>query len=83
MVSGVFTGDERYRDYFLSYDNPADMPGVFRPRVQPLLTEFDTAMGKKYVWTTFSEDQVDLNFHNPKVTLEILDVFMFYLSQGD
>jgi glycosidase len=58
------------------------MPKVFRPRLYPLLTGFDTAMGKKYVWTTFSEDQVDLNFHNPRVTLEILDVFLFYLSQG-
>ena len=79
---GFLRGDERYCDYFLSYDEPMEMPEVFRPRVQPLLTGFDTAMGKKYVWTTFSEDQVDLNFHNPKVTLEILDVFMFYLSQG-
>ena len=79
---GFLRGDERYRDYFLSYDEPVDMPGVFRPRVQPLLTGFDTAIGEKYVWTTFSEDQADLNFHNPEVTLEILDIFMFYLSQG-
>ena len=79
---GFLRGDERYTDYFLSYDEPVDMPEVFRPRVHPLLTEFDSAMGQKYVWTTFSEDQIDLNFHNPKVTLEIIDVFLFYLSQG-
>ncbi|NQT55838.1 MAG: sugar phosphorylase [Desulfobacteraceae bacterium] len=79
---GFLNGEDRYRDYFLSYDQPVDMPKVFRPRVHPLLTAFDTALGKKYVWTTFSEDQIDLNFHNPQVTLEILEVFMFYLSKG-
>ena len=79
---GFLQGDERYSDYFLSFDKPVDLPKVFRPRMHPLLTGFDTAMGKRYVWTTFSEDQIDLNFHNPKVTLEILDVLLFYLSQG-
>ncbi|MBU0990142.1 MAG: sugar phosphorylase [Proteobacteria bacterium] len=79
---GFLAGDERYCDYFFSHDEPVDTSKVFRPRVHPLLTEFDTAMGKKFVWTTFSEDQIDLNFHNPKVTLEILEVFLFYLSRG-
>jgi len=79
---GFLAGDERYRDYFLSFDEPVDVSEVFRPRVHPLLTPFDTAMGKKFVWTTFSEDQIDLNFHDPNVMLEILDVFLFYLSQG-
>ena len=79
---GFLQGDERYSDYFLSFDKPVDLPKVFRPRIHPLLTGFDTAMGKRYVWTTFSEDQIDLNFHNPKVSLEILDVLLFYLSQG-
>ena len=79
---GFLRGDERYRDYFLSFDERVDTSKVFRPRVHPLLTEFETAMGRKFVWTTFSEDQIDLNFHNPEVTLEILDVFMRYLSRG-
>ena len=79
---GFLQGDERYRDYFLSFDTPVDTSNVFRPRVHPLLTPFETAMGTKFVWTTFSEDQIDLNFHNPNVLLEILDVFMRYLSRG-
>jgi len=79
---GFLRGDERYRDYFFSFDEPVDTSKVFRPRVHPLLTEFETAMGTKFVWTTFSEDQIDLNFHNPDVMLEILDVFMQYLSRG-
>ena len=75
-------GDVRYRDYFLWSDNRMEMPEVFRPRDLPLFTEFETAMGTKYVWTTFSADQVDLNYKNPEVLLRIIDVFLFYLSQG-
>ncbi|HDY70270.1 MAG TPA: hypothetical protein ENH50_01240 [Nitrospirae bacterium] len=79
---GFLEGDERYRDYFIVSDNKIEMPEVFRPRETPLFTGFNTAMGKKYVWTTFSADQIDLNYKNPAVLLEIIDVFLFYLSQG-
>ncbi|GBE37066.1 sucrose phosphorylase [bacterium BMS3Bbin07] len=79
---GFLEGDKRYRDYFIVSDNKTEMPEVFRPRETPLFTGFNTAMGKKYVWTTFSADQVDLNYKNPEVLLEIVDVFLFYLSQG-
>ena len=79
---GFLAGDSRYQNYFISFDRPVDVSKVFRPREAPLLTRFDTAMGPKYVWTTFSEDQIDLNFHNPEVLIEILRVFMLYLSHG-
>lgn len=75
-------GDKRYREYFIWTDKPIDMPKVFRPRESPLFTKFDTAIGEKYVWTTFSPDQIDLNFKNPEVLLKIIDVLLFYLSQG-
>jgi glycosidase len=75
-------GDRRYWDYFLWSDNRVDMPEVFRPRVLPLFTKFETAMGTKYLWTTFSADQIDLNYKNPEVLLRMIDVFLFYLSQG-
>ena len=32
--------------------------------------------------TTFSADQIDLNFTNPEVMLEILDLLLFYVRQG-
>jgi glycosidase len=80
--TGFLHGDRRYRTYFLSYDSRVDMPKVFRPREHPLLTEFDTAMGRKYVWTTFGSDQIDLNFKNPEVLLRMIDVLLFYLTQG-
>jgi glycosidase len=79
---GFLAGEKQYRDYFLSFDERLDTSKVFRPRTHPLLSQFETAMGKKYVWTTFSRDQIDLNFHNPDVLIEIIDVFMHYLSRG-
>jgi glycosidase len=80
--TGFLHGDRRYRTYFLSYDSRVDMPKVFRPRAHPLLTEFDTAMGRKYMWTTFGVDQIDLNFKNPEVLLRMIDILLFYLTQG-
>ncbi len=75
-------GDKRYQEYFIWSNKRVDMPEVFRPRETPLFTEFPTAMGKRYLWTTFSADQIDLNYKNPEVLLRIIDVFLFYLSQG-
>jgi sucrose phosphorylase len=80
--AGFLQGDKRYREYFIWTDKPIDMPKVFRPRESPLFSKFETAIGEKYVWTTFSADQIDLNFKNPEVLLKIIDVLLFYLSQG-
>jgi glucosylglycerate phosphorylase len=71
-----------YTDYFITVDPNEDLSAVFRPRALPLLTCVDTTEGEKWVWTTFSEDQIDLNFSNPAVLLEILDIFLFYIGQG-
>ncbi len=75
-------GDHRYRDYFIWTDRKIELPHVFRPRETPLFTKFETAWGDKYVWTTFSADQIDLNYRNPEVLLNMIDVLLFYLSQG-
>jgi sucrose phosphorylase len=36
----------------------------------------------RHVWTTFSADQIDLNYANPDVLLHIVDVLLFYVAQG-
>lgn len=38
--------------------------------------------GVKQVWCTFGEDQVDLNYRNPDVLLEIVRVIRHYVEQG-
>jgi glycosidase len=71
-----------YDDYFVAVPEGVDLSQVFRPRTLPLLTPIQTAEGQKLLWTTFSPDQIDLNFQNPAVLLAILDVLLFYLEQG-
>ncbi len=72
-----------YRDYFIEVDPDAwDLGKVVRPRSSPLLTTAHTAAGDRLVWTTFSPDQVDLNFANPDVLFEFIDILLFYICQG-
>lgn len=71
-----------YRDYFLVVDPATDLSAVTRPRSTPLLTPIETEDGVKHVWTTFSADQVDLNFASPDVLVELLDVLLAYLRHG-
>lgn len=69
------------KNYFIDVDPDLDVSQVTRPRNSPLLTPVQTGNGNRCVWTTFSEDQVDLDFSNPDVLFEYLDIFLFYLSQ--
>jgi len=75
-------GKAPYDRYFITVPPGTDVSGVFRPRALPLLTPFDTKEGEKLVWTTFSADQVDLNYADPVVLLEMLDVLLFYVENG-
>ncbi|SFL53562.1 sugar phosphorylase [Halanaerobium salsuginis] len=72
----------KYSRYFIEVDPELDLSEVTRPRAKPLLTEVETVAGLKYVWTTFSPDQIDLNFKEPAVLLEIITVLLFYAAQG-
>lgn len=74
--------DPQYRDYFIVLEGNPDLSQVVRPRALPLLTTFETPSGPRQVWTTFSADQVDLNFQNPNVLLEIIDTLLFYVAHG-
>lgn len=71
-----------YNHYFHVVDPSTDLSQVTRPRSSPLLTPCETASGVKYVWTTFSADQVDLNYAHPDVLVEMMDVFLDYVARG-
>ncbi len=75
-------GDSDYSNYFIHVESESDLSEVVRPRALPLLTEFKTSQGTRKIWTTFSEDQVDLNFKNPDVFLKILELILFYCEKG-
>lgn len=70
------------RDYFFEADPGLDLSEVVRPRTSPLLVAVQTEDGERHVWCTFSEDQVDLNFANPQVLVEFVEIIRFYLGQG-
>ncbi len=71
-----------YSDFFIEEDPETDLSGVTRPRTSPLLTKVQTETDDRYVWCTFSADQVDVDFSNPDVLFEYLDIIMFYISKG-
>lgn len=79
---GFLRDDPAYRDWFITVEGNPDLSRVVRPRALPLLTHFATPSGEKVVWTTFSADQIDLNYRNPDVLLEIIDTLLYYVAQG-
>ncbi len=59
-----------------------DWKNVIRPRSSSLFSQINTEDGQKQVWTTFGPDQIDLNWLNPKMTIEFLNLIITYLSNG-
>jgi sucrose phosphorylase len=79
---GFLSDAAPYRKYFIVVPEGTDLSAVFRPRALPLLTSVESSSGRKNVWTTFSADQIDLDFGNPDVLLEIIDILLDYVSKG-
>ena len=75
--------DPGWDDFFISMPPATDLSAVTRPRTSPLLTPFKMADGDtRFIWTTFSADQIDLNFANPEVLLRMVNVLLDYLVRG-
>jgi sucrose phosphorylase len=80
-------GNPEYEDFFTVFSSKTALSEehlklILRPRTSPVLSQFQTINGPRWVWTTFSEDQVDLNFQNPKVLLKIIEIMLFYVRHG-
>ena len=72
-----------FEDFFISVDPETDLSAVTRPRALPLLTPFKLHDGSvRHLWTTFSDDQIDLNFASPQVLIAMVDVLLHYLVEG-
>jgi len=74
-------GNPEYDNYFISVDKDTDISSVTRARAHPLLTKFKRKNKEIYLWTTFSPDQIDLNYSNEKVLMEIINVILFYADK--
>jgi len=75
--------DKAFEDFFIDVDPTADLSKVVRPRTSPLLTDFKDIDGKIHnIWTTFSADQVDLNYGSYKLLVAVLDALFYYIQKG-
>jgi len=74
--------DPEFRGAYIDQDPSADLSAVVRPRSLPLLTPFETDAGIKHVWTTFSADQVDLNYADPPTLLRMIETLIEYARRG-
>lgn len=80
-------GEKKYRDYFYAYSDRTipdqyekTLPEVF-PAFAPGNFTFDEEM-KAWVWTTFNDYQWDVNWSNPDVFLEYVDIIGYLANQG-
>ncbi|MGI9455615.1 MAG: alpha-amylase family glycosyl hydrolase [Aeoliella sp.] len=75
-------GEAPYDKFFIEVDTAVDLSSVVRPRSLPLLTAVETSRGTQHVWTTFSDDQIDLNYAEPELLLRMLRVLLEYAKRG-
>lgn len=75
--------EQGFENFFIAVDPNTDLSAVTRPRALPLLTPFTLSdQTVRHLWTTFSEDQIDLNFAEAEVLLAMVNVLLHYLEQG-
>ncbi|MDO9639022.1 MAG: amylosucrase [Pseudotabrizicola sp.] len=80
-------GDARYQDYYLMFDSP-EMPARYSDSLVEVFPEHAPGNFTHYpdfdrwVWTTFNEHQWDLNWANPQVFLEIVEIMLHLANRG-
>jgi len=80
-------GRPGYEDFFIAFNTKGAIAAdhlklILRPRTNELLTPFHTIHGPRFVWTTFSPDQVDLNFRSERVLRRVIEVLLLYVRRG-
>ena len=83
----AMAGNRKYQDMFIMYDD-YEIPAIYNQYVPEVLP--DKAPGnftyyqeiKKYVYTSFSEFQWDLNYANPEVFIEMADTLLYLANLG-
>ena len=70
------------RGYFFTIDNKFNTSKVVRPREHKLLKKINIFNKNEYLWRTFSPDQIDLNFKNPKVLMRFIKIIINLINHG-
>lgn len=82
LACRLWAGDATAEPWFHVMEPDFDASAVTRPRATPLITPLPNDPRGRGVWTTFGEDQLDFNYRNPEVLLDILDVAAQYVATG-
>jgi amylosucrase len=83
----AMAGNPVYQDYYLMYPDRM-MPDAYENTLPEVFPDFKPGNFTYYesidrwVWTTFNEYQWDLNYANPAVLAEMLDIILFLANQG-
>jgi glucosylglycerate phosphorylase len=81
--TGWLAGDPAYTGFYVERDPDFDVSHVTRPRTTPLFHRYPRPDGTTVeAWTTFGEDQVDVDVRHPATLLELTDVLFGYLKRG-
>ncbi len=81
-VKQFIKNEEPGTSFVLSPSQALDWQKVIRPRSSSLFVDIATSQGLKPVWTTFGPDQIDLNWLNPYLNIEFLNLIKRYVSSG-
>lgn len=80
-------GKKKYQDYYYVFPN-REIPDMFEetlpeifPETSPGNFTWDEEMGK-WVMTVFNDFQWDLNYSNPAVFIEMLEIILYWGNQG-
>ncbi len=70
------------RGYFVALPPDTDLGRVGSPCGTPILTCIQTRRGERHLWTSYGCDQFDLDFRNPDVLFEFVDILLGYVDHG-
>jgi len=80
-------GEQQYQDYYYTFAS-REIPDMFEetlpeifPETSPGNFTWDEQM-QRWVMTVFNDFQWDLNYSNPAVLIEMLDIILYWTNQG-
>jgi amylosucrase len=80
-------GDPDYQNYYLMFPDRT-LPDAYEETLPEIFPDFKAGNFTyyedldKWVWTTFNEYQWDLNYQNPAVFSEMLEIMLYLANQG-
>ncbi len=80
-------GDQKYQDYYYMFED-RQIPDIYEESMPEVFPEFAPGSftwdeeAKKWVMTVFNNFQWDLNYKNPAVFIEMLDVLLYWANHG-